>query len=96
MQRFWPQMLLGWGTIVLLAATIPAAIPYALLIAGGLALAAPLAAITADPGVGAACVRMGVGQLPEETTATGLDMLDLPALKAATRPPAAGAARATR
>jgi membrane glycosyltransferase len=78
--RLWPQMLLGWSTIVLLAVTVPAAIPYALLIAAGLALAAPLAAVTADARVGAALTRLGVGQLPEENMPSALDALALPAL----------------
>jgi membrane glycosyltransferase len=78
--RLWPQMLLGWSTIVLLAVTVPAAIPYALLIAAGLALAAPLAAVTANARVGAALTRLGVGQLPEENMPSALDALALPAL----------------
>jgi membrane glycosyltransferase len=93
--RLWPQMLLGWAVIALLIASAPAAIPYALLIAAGLALAAPLAAVTADRAVGAALVRFGIGRLPEEGTAGALAALDLPALRPAATPPAGAAAKAS-
>jgi membrane glycosyltransferase len=38
-----------------------------LLIAGGLALAVPMAVVTAAPRVGRLLARFGIGQLPEET-----------------------------
>ncbi len=50
----WPHTLLGWAVIGVLAGTNPAALPVALLIAGGLALAVPMAVVTAAPGSGAA------------------------------------------
>ena len=52
LRKLWPQTLLGWGVIVTLALTAPAAIPVALLVAGGLAFAIPLAVLTADPAIG--------------------------------------------
>ena len=47
--------------------TVPAAIPYALFIAGGPLLSIPLAVVTASPALGRALVRLGLGRLPEET-----------------------------
>jgi membrane glycosyltransferase len=66
-RQLWPQSLVGIGSIALLAFTQPAAIPFALFIAGGLALSVPFAVITARPGVGHMLVRLGLGRLPEET-----------------------------
>jgi membrane glycosyltransferase len=67
LRTLWPQTLLGCGVIGVLAATHPAAIPYALVFAAGPALAVPIAVGTALPGIGALFVRSGVGRLPEET-----------------------------
>ncbi len=64
---FWPHAVIGWGVIAALAWTNPAALPVALLIAGGLALAVPMAVVTAVPGIGRALARLGIGRLPEET-----------------------------
>jgi membrane glycosyltransferase len=66
-KQLWPHAALGWGVIALLALTHPSGIPYALLLAGGPALAIPLAVVSAWPSVGRALVRLGIGQLPEET-----------------------------
>ena len=66
LEGLWPHALLGWAVIGVLAGTNPAAIPVALLIAGGLALAVPLAVVTAAPGLGQLLARIGIGQLPEE------------------------------
>jgi membrane glycosyltransferase len=88
-RALWPHTLVGAGTIVLLALTHPAAIPYALPLAAGLALSVPLAVITARPAVGAALLRAGIGRLPEETAAPlALDALALPAIVAARAAPA--------
>jgi membrane glycosyltransferase len=57
------------------------AIPSALLIAGGLALAVPLCVVTANRAIGAALVRVGIGRLPEETTPSPLDAVRLPAVE---------------
>ena len=82
LRKLWPQTLLGCASIGILAATVPAAIPYALLIAGGLALAVPFAVVTAYAPVGNALVRLGVGRLPEETSPAVLRPLALPAIEA--------------
>jgi membrane glycosyltransferase len=65
-RRLWPQTVLGIGTLCGLAVLAPAAIPYALVVAGGPALSIPLAVITALPAVGRVLVRLGIGRLPEE------------------------------
>jgi membrane glycosyltransferase len=81
LRNLWPHTLLGWGTIGLLAMTHPAAIPYALLLAAGPALAIPLAVITALPSVGRMLARIGVARLPEETAPPApLAELALPAI----------------
>jgi membrane glycosyltransferase len=83
--RLWPQTALGWGCIAALAVGAPVAIPYALLIAGGLAFAVPLCVVTANRAVGAALVRAGIARLPEETSPSPLDALGLPAVEMAKR-----------
>jgi membrane glycosyltransferase len=83
--RLWPQTALGWGCIAALAIGAPVAIPYALLIAGGLAFAAPLCVVTANRAIGVALVRAGIGRLPEETSPSPLDVLGLPAVEMAGR-----------
>ena len=66
--------------------TVPAAIPYALFIAGGLAFSIPLAIATTMPAAGPAMVQIGLCQLPEETAPPGeLTALALPAIEAARR-----------
>ena len=50
------------------AMTQPAAIPYALFLAGGPALAIPFAMMTAWPWLGSLSARVGIGRLPEEIT----------------------------
>jgi membrane glycosyltransferase len=67
LQHLWPHTLLGAATVALLGMTVPAAIPYALFIAGGPLLSIPLAVITASRVAGHALVRIGLGRLPEET-----------------------------
>jgi len=79
--KLWPQTALGWACLAALALAAPVAIPYALLIAGGLALAVPLCVVTANRAVGLALVRAGIGRLPEETTPTPVDALALPAVE---------------
>jgi len=79
--KLWPQTALGGACLATLAVAAPAAIPVALLIAGGLALAVPLCVVTANPAVGAELLRLGIGRLPEEIAPSPLDDLALPALK---------------
>jgi membrane glycosyltransferase len=84
LRRLWPHTALGLAVLGVLAFTHPAAIPYALLIAGGPALAIPLAMVTAWPAVGSAMARVGIGRLPEETAPpAALLALALPAIEAA-------------
>jgi membrane glycosyltransferase len=78
--KLWPQTVLGWACIVALALAAPVALPYALLIAGGLAFAVPLCVVTANRAVGIALLRAGIGRLPEETAPSPLDALPLQAL----------------
>jgi membrane glycosyltransferase len=87
--QLWPQTVLGLASLGLLAATAPAAIPYAFIIsAGGLALSVPLAVITASPALGRAFARIGLGRLPEETAPPpALRALALPAVEMAAPSP---------
>jgi membrane glycosyltransferase len=78
--KLWPQTVLGWACLAALALGASVAIPYALLIAGGLALAVPLCVITANRAVGTALLRAGIGRLPEEIAPSPLDSMVLPAL----------------
>jgi membrane glycosyltransferase len=82
----WPQTLVGLACVILLALTVPAALPYALLIAGGPLISVPLAVITAAPAVGRALLRLGIGTLPEETAPPPeILALNLPAIALAAR-----------
>jgi membrane glycosyltransferase len=84
LHNLWPHTLLGCATLGLLAMTQPRAIPYALFLAGGPALAVPFAVITAWPWLGSLCARIGIGRLPEETAGpAGLLALELPAIEQA-------------
>jgi membrane glycosyltransferase len=88
LRNLWPHTFLGCGAIGVLAATHPAAIPYALFLAAGPALAVPLAVVTAWPAVGRALTRIGSGRLPEETAPSpALCALALPAIAMAAAPP---------
>lgn len=88
LRQLWPHTVLGLGCFGVLAATVPAAIPYALLMAGGLALSVPLAVITASPAVGRVILRFGLGRLPEETDPPpALLTLALPAIETAEKRP---------
>jgi membrane glycosyltransferase len=83
-KQLWPHTLLGWFCILVLAYTVPAAIPYALFIAAGPALSIPLAVITSWPSVGRLLMRAGIGALPEENAPPApLLKLALPAIEAA-------------
>jgi membrane glycosyltransferase len=85
-RQLWPHAVLGLGSLALLAATHPSALPYAFMLAGGPALAIPIAVITAWPSTGRMLVRLGIGQLPEETQPPpALADLALPALGPADR-----------
>jgi membrane glycosyltransferase len=91
LSRLWPQTLIGWVAIALVAATQPTMLPYVLLLAGGPALAIPFAMLTAWPPLGRLALRIGVGRLPEETAAPAeLLLLALPAISPAAEPAASG------
>jgi membrane glycosyltransferase len=80
----WPQTVLGWGAIIILAFAQPAALPYVLIIAGGLALAAPFAVVTSRSEFGRLLTRLGLGRLPEEIAPPPiLRAIALPALDVA-------------
>ncbi len=88
LRSLWPHTLLGCSAIGLLAIMQPAAIPYALFLAAGPALAIPLAVITAFPSIGSRLARLGIGRLPEETTPpAALHALALPAIESAAPQP---------
>ncbi|MPZ57122.1 MAG: glucans biosynthesis glucosyltransferase MdoH [Rhizobiales bacterium] len=83
-RHLWPHTALGLAVIAVLASTHPIAIPYALYLAGGPALAIPLAVLTALPSVGTAFARAGIARHPEETEPPApLGRLALPAIVAA-------------
>jgi membrane glycosyltransferase len=87
--QFWPHTLLGAACVGLLALTVPAAIPYALFVAGGPLLSIPLTVLTASPAVGRALLRSGIGRLPEETAPPPeMHALALPALQPMAERPA--------
>ncbi len=84
----WPQTLVGCASVGLVLASQPWALPYILLLAGGPALSAPFAMMTAWPALGGLATRMGIGRVPEETE-TPEDILELalPAIKSENQPP---------
>ncbi len=88
LHNLWPHTLLGFGAIGVLAMTHPSAIPYALFLAAGPALAIPLAVVTALPAFGSTFARIGIGRLPEETAPpAALYALALPAIEMAAPAP---------
>jgi len=83
-RQFWPQTLVGLAPVLLLAAAAPAAVPYALFIAGGPLLSIPLAVLTASPAFGRALIAAGLDRLPEETAPPPeLRAIELPAIERA-------------
>jgi membrane glycosyltransferase len=84
LHNLWPHTLLGCAGLGLLAITQPAAIPYALFLAAGPALAVPFAVVTAWPWLGSLAARAGIGRLPEETDRPAVLLaLALPAIEPA-------------
>jgi membrane glycosyltransferase len=83
-RQLWPHTAFGALALMALALTVPAAIPYALFVAGGPLVSIPLAVITASPALGRAMVRIGLGRLPEESAPPReLAALALPAIELA-------------
>jgi membrane glycosyltransferase len=88
LRNLWPHTLLGCAALGLLAVTQPAAIPYMMFLAGGLALAIPFAMITASPWLGSLAARIGICRLPEETMRPAVLLaLALPAIELAAPSP---------
>jgi membrane glycosyltransferase len=84
LHNLWPHTMLGWAMLGLLAITQPAAIPYALFLVAGPALAIPFAMVTAWPRFGSFTARIGIGRLPEETMRPAVLLpLALPAIESA-------------
>jgi membrane glycosyltransferase len=83
LRGFWPHTLLGCGALGLLAAIEPTALPCAVFLGCGPALAIPFAIATAWPKAGVWSARVGLGRLPEETCpppeirALGLDAIKI-------------------
>jgi membrane glycosyltransferase len=85
-RQFWPQTLLALAPVLLLADAAPAALPYALLIAGGPLLSIPLAVLTASSTLGRTLIALGLDRLPEETMPPPeLRALKLPAIEMSQR-----------
>jgi membrane glycosyltransferase len=83
-RHLWPHTVFGACAIGLLAVVAPAALPYALFVAGGPLVSIPLTVITSSPSLGRAMVRIGLGRLPEETAPPReLAALALPAIELA-------------
>jgi membrane glycosyltransferase len=83
-RQLWPHTMFGALAVGLLALTAPAAIPYALFVAGGPLLSIPIAVFTASPSLGRVLVKIGLGRLPEETAPPReLAALALPAIELA-------------
>jgi membrane glycosyltransferase len=87
LRKLWPQSAVGLGCVALLAVTVPEAIPYALLIAAGLAISVPFAVVTSMPQVGRFLARLGVGRLPEETAPSAALRAVAAAAEAGAAPP---------
>ena len=88
LRQFWPHTLVGLAPLVLLIVAAPAAVPYALFIAGGPLLSIPFAVVTAAPAFGRALIALGLDRLPEETLPPPeLRALRLPAIELSQRAP---------
>ncbi|MFD2181573.1 glucans biosynthesis glucosyltransferase MdoH [Rhodoplanes azumiensis] len=85
LRLLWPQTVLGLAVLLLVATTVPAALPYAAVLALGPALAVPLAVATASPGLGRFMQKAALCRLPEERDPP-------PILRLVTAPPSPTAA----
>jgi membrane glycosyltransferase len=86
LRQLWPQTLIGFAPLLLLALAAPSAAPYALFLAGGPLLSIPLAVITAMPALGRALIAIGLDRLPEEIVPPPeLRALELPAIEMSQR-----------
>jgi membrane glycosyltransferase len=81
-RRFWPHTLIGIVPLLALAASNPAAIPFAMLIGAGPLLSIPFAVFMTSPRLGRAMTAVGLCRLPEESDPPSeLLALRLPALE---------------
>ena len=91
LRNLWPHAAIGCAALLVLTMTHPAAIPYALFVAGGPALAIPFAMITAWPAFGSLAAQIGIGRLPEEVARpVALLGLGLPAIDLVRSAPTCG------
>jgi membrane glycosyltransferase len=88
LRDLWPQTVVGCASLGLVLASQPWALPYVFLLAGGPAVSALFATVTAWPALGGLAARMGIGRVPEETV-TPEDLLELalPAINSESQPP---------
>ena len=85
--HFWPHTAFGALLLLALAATAPAALPYAFVFLGGPLLAIPLAVFTSWSGVGRALMQVRIVSLPEELSPPAdLRALELTALVSSPQP----------
>ncbi|HEX8375584.1 MAG TPA: glucans biosynthesis glucosyltransferase MdoH [Geminicoccaceae bacterium] len=63
---FWPQAAFGAALLAVCAALAPAALPWALMLGGGLLLSTPFAVATASPALGSWMARHRLAATPEE------------------------------
>ncbi|HET9716031.1 MAG TPA: glucans biosynthesis glucosyltransferase MdoH [Pseudolabrys sp.] len=91
-RNLWPSTMVGVTSIAALSLSQPAAIPYALFLAAGPALAIPFAMISSWSSFGNFCLRFRIGQLPEEIEnpdalkALALPAMNMPAAKTRLEP----------
>jgi membrane glycosyltransferase len=79
--RLWPQTLCGIVATFLFAQISLTAVLWAAPILVSLLIAVPFAVVSALPGLGLACARLGIGRIPEESQPPqALSPLRLPAL----------------
>lgn len=64
----WAPTLFGLVIAAMMAIAAPYALPWAGLVLAGLAFSAPFAVATASPSLGRRLKRLGLAQIPEETT----------------------------
>jgi membrane glycosyltransferase len=94
--RLWAQTLCGVVATYLFAQISLAAVLWAAPILVSLVIALPFAVLTALPGLGLACARLGIGRIPEETKPpAALAPLHLPALVVHAKPLVGQAIKAT-
>ena len=85
-EKFWPQTLVGFTILAVVANKSPGDIGFALLGTAGLILAVPFAVATASPLIGTFFARMAIARIPEENEPPLVLLpLHLPAIEASPR-----------